>query len=132
MASKIIKSALGGSVSSLFYFISAYELDKKYSPKKANLIAYSFTILLNFIFQYNVFLKSSLTMSNIYKYAILVLIEIIANQTMVSYLIDKKQDLIKYIPQNLRSHYNTIVRVIVESTIFLVLSYPARLRWVFK
>jgi len=132
MINNIFKSGLGGSISGLFYLLLAYLLDKKYDEKTSNIIAFISSGIMNFIFQYNIFSNSKSKFSSKYivKYASLGLMQMIINQLLVSYLLDKKHIFIKYVPNKLKEYYPTIIRALVESFIFLCI-YPLRSKWVF-
>lgn len=132
MVHNMIKSGLSGSATSTLYFLIARELDKKMNAKTANIIAYSITIGINFMLQHKIFLKSKLTSTKTGKYATIAFLELATNQFMVTYLLDKKHILIKYIPDKLKQDYPTIMRIFVELSIFLCISYPARAYWIFE
>jgi len=133
---RILKSGFGGFATSGVYYFLAYQLDKIYNEKVSNLIAYLITVILNFIIQYTIFSKSNSisnsTSNTTIKYVSILFLELITNLIFVSYLLDKKHILIHYIPDKLKPYYATIIRIIVETSIFFCISYPARSIWIFK
>ena len=134
MVHKILKSGVGGGLTALVYFYLANVLDDKYSPKIANLIALLVSIALNFVVQYRVFLSSSTSVNEIhlYKFLFVVSITFTINQIMFGYLTNNKTKFINYIPIRLQKYYNTIVRMVINSVIFITIAYPTRTYWIFK
>jgi hypothetical protein len=137
MIDNIVKSAIASLLSGgLFYLVSAYLLDKILNKKISNIIGYCLGATLNFILQYNIFIKSKLLSKSIskyiIKYIILVIVEFFINLASVSYLLDNKYRFIKHIPNKLKKYYPTIIRSLTETFIFLCISYPLRLKWIFK
>ena len=128
---KLFKSGFGSTISSLFYYFTAYELDKIYSDEVSNIIAYLLSATMNYIFQYSVFLKSTFNIKYIKKYILITIIELVLNQIIVTYLLSIKDKLIKYFPDKLKKYYNTIIRFIVVYIVFFLISYPSRSKFIF-
>lgn len=131
---KILKSGSGGALTSFIYFYLALKLDKNYNTKLANIIALIVSIILNFIVQCNVFLTSSsiILERHCYKFLLIVFIVLIINQQLFDYLIDNKEKYINLIPVKFQKYYNTIARMIINSTLFIFIGYPSRVYWIFK
>ena len=131
---KIIKSGFGGGITAFIYFYLALYLDKFYNEKTANLISLIFSVILNFIVQYNIFLSktSNVNYSHFYKFIFINIVNLGINQTIFDYLIDNKEKYINLIPVKFQKYYTTIVRMIINSLIFLLIAYPARIYWIFK
>ena len=118
MFSKISISSFGRTITSFLYYFLSHELDKKFSEEISNIISYFFSAIFNFIFQYNIFSKSKFNTKFIKKYIVVIIIELTLNQLIVMYLIDIKDNLIKYLPKKLRPYYITIARIIVVNIVF--------------
>jgi hypothetical protein len=131
MNTKVLKSGFGSVFTVLVYFILAFFLDKKINHKTSNLIALIITSVLNFAFQSSTFLNKSLSYSHFLKYIAIAGIEIFINQTSFSYLLNRKKDIIKFLPLFLHQYYNTIVRSISQFLVFFFISYPFRKYWIF-
>ena len=129
---KFINSAVKDAFASLLYFFLASQLENIYSMDWATFIAYIASAIVNFFFQYKIFLKSSPATIQIFKYIFIVILSMGVNQILADYLLDNKKKFDKYIPQMLKKHYDTLARVIVGLILFVMISYPARAYWIFK
>jgi putative flippase GtrA len=128
---QMFKSMISGMSASVVYLALGYVLDYKFNPKKANIIALILSASLNFILQSRVFLSKDISKIFLFKYLLGEILFLGTNQLLVSLLIHYKKDLIDYVPKDLKKHYNTIVRLCVESLIFLCMAFPLRKYWIF-
>ena len=132
MWKKIVMSMLSGSTVHIFYLLIAFILDKFMNNKTSNLIALFSGAILNFILQYNVFMKKTALLHKIViKYLISELLIIGSVQLGVSFLLDNKDKYKRKLPTSLQKYYNTIIRMFVAMVVSLLISFPIRNRWVF-
>jgi len=128
----IIYSALGGFVASFVYLIVAYVLDFIMKANTSNLVSLLITAFINFILQFKTFMKRKKANTNILiKYIITTILDIIGTQVGVMYLLKHKDYYSKKLPNYLKEHYNTIVRIIISTLLFFLVSFPLRKYWVF-
>lgn len=129
---KFFGSAGASSFAGVVYLITSYILDYYTNPKLANIIGLIIGSIFNFFIQTKLFLdKKKLSEYHIFKYGVVELGVLIANQIIVSQLIDHKKKLIEYLPDELKKYYNTIVRIIAGQIVFSFFSYPLRRYWVY-
>lgn len=133
----VLKQALlsmtsGSSVTFLYLLISGY-LDKFINPKYSNFIALIISATINFMLQTLTFYnKKSFNFFNMfYKYLIAEIIIISCSQLGVVYFLNNQKTYEKILPSFIKKHYNTVIRIIVASFIFLFISFPLRKGWVY-
>lgn len=133
LISQLTKSSFWSSFVTFVYFILAYFLDKRINNKVSNIIALVSTTLLNFFIQSQIFLKKSHSISHkhFFKFIIILFIDILINQFFFSVLLNQKTLIIKFIPVFLQKYYNTIIRAVSHSMVFLLFSFPLRKYWIF-
>ena len=128
---EIFKSGSGGVISTGLYILIAHYLDKLIDAKTSNAIALIASGIFNYIIQSVVFASDKIG-TNIDKFMVLQFIILIPNQVVVNYFINNKDKYIEKLPKLLRRYYNMIIRIIIASIIFIVISYPIRKYWVFR
>jgi len=132
MWKKLVPSMLSGSTAHVFFLLIAFILDKFMNNKTSNMIALLAGAILNFILQYNVFMKKTALLHKIViKYIISELLVIGSVQLGVSFLLDNKDKYKRKFPVSLQKYYNTIIRMFVATVVSLLISFPIRNRWVF-
>lgn len=132
MWKKLVPSMLSGSTAHVFFLLIAFILDKFMNNKTSNMIALLAGAILNFILQYNVFMKKTALLHKIViKYIISELLVIGSVQLGVSFLLDNKDKYKRKFPVSLQKYYNTIIRMFVAIVVSLLISFPIRNRWVF-
>jgi putative flippase GtrA len=131
MIKKIIKSGLSGAISTSVYILSAYILDIYINDKTSNFIGLLFGMIINYGLQHKTFSKTHNHLSYIHKYIIAEILIIFSSQVGVNMVLDNKKKYIKYFPDKLKPYYNTIMRILVSTLIFALISFPIRNSWVF-
>ena len=132
MMNKFLKSGVSGTISTSIYILSSYILDKYINNKTSNLIGLLLGAIVNYILQHKIFLNSiSSTPSILFRFIISEIIIIFSTEMSVNTILDDKKKYIKYLPDELNSYYNTIIRIIVACMVFILVSYPIRSSWVF-
>ena len=117
----IIKSSIGGSTSQLFSILISYFLDKKINLKLSNLIGNFLGIILNFLFQIKTFKSENNNFHKFLNFVIQEFLTIISNQILFIYIL-----------KNFKKINTTLLRILIATFIFFVVSYPLRKFWVFK
>ena len=131
--SKIVLSAFSGTSSTFVYLALGHFLDMLMNPKYSNLMALLVGAAVNFVLQNYTFIGSvSFSKTFMIKYIISEIIIIAAVQFGVTYFLDNKQ-IDKYkLPTWLQKYYNTVIRIITSTLVFLFISFPLRSYFVFK
>ena len=88
----------------------------------------------NFIWQQIIFVGKvkSIVGPLLIKYLLADIIILGSGQILFILGIKYKDDLIDYIPDEYQNYYNTIIRLIIASVIWIIFSFPMRKYWVFK
>jgi putative flippase GtrA len=121
MVKTIIKSSIGGSISQLFSILISYFLDKKINLKTSNLIGNFLGFILNFFFQIKTFKSEDNKFHKFFNFGIQEFLTIISNQILFIYIL-----------KNFKKINTTLLRILIATFIFFVVSYPLRKFWVFK
>jgi putative flippase GtrA len=117
----IIKSSIGGSISQLFAILISYFLDKKINLKLSNLIGNFLGFLLNFLFQIKSFKSENNNFHKFLNFGFQEFLSIISNQILFIYIL-----------KNFKKINTSLLRILIATFIFFVVSYPLRKLWVFK
>ena len=141
MIHKTVKKAafsmMGAGASSTLYLVLARVMDEFINRDVSNLIALLIGSFVNFFVQRKTFMeKVGTSKSILMKYAFVEISLIITQQLGVTYVLNNKKEYLeeyfKNYPEFIKKEYNTIARIFVASTIFIVASFPLRHMWVFK
>ena len=129
---KRIMSGTGGTFVTFLYLIISNYLDKFINPKYSNMISLLISATINFLLQSYTFLEKHTDITKIiHKYLISEVIILSLSQLGVIYFLDNKNIFIKFISKRFQKYYNSFVRIIVASLIFLLVSFPLRKNWFF-
>lgn len=131
MIKKFIKSSASGTVSTITYILTSYILDFYMSDKTSNLVGLVVSIIINYMLQHKTFGKTHNHLSYLHKYIVAELLILFSSQAGVNMALDNKKRYIKYFPDKLKPYYNTIMRMLVATVIFALISFPIRNNWVF-
>jgi len=125
-------SMFSGTSSTLVYLGLGHILDFIMNAKYSNFIALITGGVLNFFMQSYTFSgKTGIHNNNLTKYLIAEIFIIMGSQLGVSYFLDEKHIDQNKLPSFLHKYYNTIVRLVVASLVFIFISFPLRKLWVF-
>ena len=127
---ELFRSALGGTISTGIFILTAYFLDYSMNPKLSNLIGVILGGIFNFIFQ-SIAFTGKIKLSSSFNFLLSEIILLGATQLGVVYLFDHKLIKKKSLPIWSQKYYNTIVRLIVVTFGFVFISFPIRKWWVF-
>ena len=129
---QLLFSMFSGTSSTLVYLGLGHILDFIMNAKYSNFIALITGGVLNFIMQSYAFSgKTGIHNNNLTKYLIAEIFIIMGSQLGVSYFLDEKHIDQNKLPSFLHKYYNTIVRLVVASLVFIFISFPLRKLWVF-
>lgn len=129
---EIFESISGSTSAFISYILLSHILDHFITVKESNLISLLVSSIINFIIQTKIFSHGKLTNYKIGKYLFVNIIEIITNQTALLYLLKKKKEVLKQIPNNfIKRHYNTFIRILITLILFIFISYPTRKYWIY-
>ena len=129
---QLLFSMFSGTSSTLVYLGLGHILDFIMNAKYSNFIALITGGVLNFIMQSYTFSgKTGIHNNNLTKYLIAEIFIIMGSQLGVSYFLDEKHIDQNKLPSFLHKYYNTIVRLVVASLVFIFISFPLRKLWVF-
>ena len=114
------------------FFVLARLLDDVMDPTAATLIASVMTSFLDLILQYHVLYgRKRFDYNILYKYPVGHAIDIAVTYFGFKFLYDRREKFVGYLPDELRPHYNTVARVVVEMFHFFFVAYPIRRYWIF-
>lgn len=129
---EIFESISGSTSAFIIYILLSHILDHFITIKESNLISLLVSSIINFIIQTKIFSHGKLTNYKIGKYIFVNIIEIIVNQSALLYLLKKKKEVLKQIPNNfIKRYYNTFIRILITLILFIFISYPTRKYWIY-
>lgn len=129
---EILESMSGSLLAFTSYILLSHILDHYIKVKESNIISLLVSSIINFIIQTKIFSHGKLTKFKISKYLFINIIEILTNQTALLYLLKKKKEVLKNLPNNfIKKYYNTFIRILITFTLYFFISYPTRKYWIY-
>lgn len=118
----VLKSSFGASFSQIVAIGISYILDFKINIKTSNFIGNFIGFLVNYVFQVRAFNAQGGNKTKHFIYfSLQEAITILVNQILFVYFLKTQHKLTP-----------TILRIIIATIVFFIVSYPLRKRWVFK
>ena len=128
----ILSMMAGGITSLLATGISAL-LDRFMKSTISNIIGVFIAMCFNFIWQQFIFVGKIKSLAGIFllKYILADVIILGSAQLLFILAIKYKDNLEDKFPDSLKEYYNSIMRLIIASVIWVIFSFPLRRYWVF-
>jgi len=128
----LLSMMAGGLTSIIATAISAL-LDKFMKSTISNFIGVLIAMCFNFIWQQFIFVGKVKSIAGIFllKYLLADIIILGSAQILFILCIKYKDNIVDKFPDKLKAYYNSVMRLLIASVIWIIFSFPLRRYWVF-
>jgi putative flippase GtrA len=126
-------SIMAGGITSMIAIGISALLDKLMKSTISNLIGVLIAMCFNFIWQHFIFVGKMKAMSSLFliKYLMSDVIILGSAQILFILALKYKDTIIDKFPDEYKKYYNSIMRLLISSVIWVIFSFPLRRYWVF-
>ena len=126
-------SIIAGGITSLIAIGISALLDKVMKSTISNFIGVLIAMCFNFIWQHFIFVGKMKSISTLFLIKYLLADVIILGSAQLLFILTQKykDTIIDKFPDEYKEYYNSIMRLIISSVIWVIFSFPLRRYWVF-
>ena len=126
-------SIIAGGITSIIAIGISALLDKVMKSTISNLIGVLIAMCFNFIWQHFIFVGKMKSISTLFLIKYLLADVIILGSAQLLFILTQKykDTIIDKFPDEYKEYYNSIMRLIISSVIWVIFSFPLRRYWVF-
>lgn len=126
-------SIIAGGITSIIAIGISALLDKIMKSTISNLIGVLIAMCFNFIWQHFIFVGKMKSISTLFLIKYLLADVIILGSAQLLFILTQKykDTIVDKFPDEFKDYYNSIMRLIISSVIWVIFSFPLRRYWVF-